>query len=469
MSSNAQILTIVLLIVPLWIQFKRDYVRGLCFAVTLMICMTHYLRIQTPGALPELTIQRVVLLVCLKFWWGRRAEWRPIREVPMYKEIRFWLIVSLLSFIGTVDYVFSLKRLLDFVFEIFLFYFLISTSILNRAQAFQVLRAACLGIAIVGFLAVLERQTGINLVDRYFPNADDDMGYSRDIRVTYQHRILLGTAMAMGWPLAFALLDDPTRKGFRRVTLWLSVVFTLAGCYFAMSRGPWLASALAGMCIFAFGTAALRKRAMLLCAAAVVGVLTHPGVIDTLTGFAKATADRDSLKGGSFLYRFELWRIAYEGIAHSPWRLLLGNGPGAGGAKTVDWVLTYRDKNYTIDSWDNEFAYTLYQTGFLGLAATLGLFGGVAYNLFKCSRRVSGGDRGLLVGIFASAIALIFMMTNVHIFARQLYYILWILAASGFTIASHQLEDSEPVTPTMDRGADEDSQEPSFDSNSSYS
>lgn len=430
MSQGGMAVLILAVLIPLWIKLRKDFVGGLAYAVVILISFTGLVRVQTPGNLPELTIQRLIFLSLFAFWI-LKPDRGTIRGIPLFGWITAWAVFALFSLLGAVDLVAGLKRYLEAVFELFLFYFILATTVRGREDALRILRAACLGVSLVALMAIFEKYSGIYLVARFI--AEDPEAGPRMVRATYRHRILLGTGMAMGWPLAIGIMMLARTSSGRRLA-WLAAFAMLAACYFSKSRGPWLAAIVSGMVLGIFGPASVRKPL------AIVGILTisvlllMPGVRGSLFRSAADTLDSNSFKGGTFLYRLELWSVAMEGIKDSPWRLLFGNGPAAGLNQTIDWELSYRGKDYGIYSWDNDFAYALFQYGFLGLLATLVVYGSVAWRLLAAARRNSGIERGVYVCLSASALALFFMMSNVHIFARQLHYLFWTVTAVGFSL-----------------------------------
>jgi O-antigen ligase len=434
-SQTGMLLVMLLLLVPLWVRLHKDFVGGLSYAVVVLIACTPLLRIQTPGVLPELTIHRLILISILGFWLAGGGFRRPLGGVPLRQHILVWALATFISLLGSSDFVFGVKRYLDFVLELFLFYFLVATKLRDREDAIRVLKAAVIGLAIVALLAFIERYRGFNVAD-WLVGFDEESSLRRDVRVTYRHRILLGTAMAMGWVLVLGLTRISGTALRRRWWLWPSLAAMLGACYFGMSRGPWLAVILSGGVLAVFGSNGMRKRLVLLGLLGVLLFAARPGVFGTLSGYAEMTVDIDSHKGGTFQYRLELWRVAVREIAGSPWRILFGHGPGAGAGQSIDWSLSYRDRDHAIESWDNDFAYALFQYGFVGLFATLVLYAAIPWRLLLHARRLQGAERDLFVCLGATALALFFMMSNVMIFARQLYYLLWLVTAAGFVIMS---------------------------------
>lgn len=422
-----------LLLVFLLLALRRNTFDGFCFGVVLLISLPTYLRVTLPDPLPALTIQRLVLLVLL--WWCFRLQlFASLPNGGVILKARFltWVIAASFSVVFTsAPFLTSLKDFLDVVFEVVLFYLIGSAIIRNQEMALKVFRAVWLGFLIVAVFAVLEKYTAFNPVYYVLRNYDRPEKAGAVIS-TLPHRILLGTAMSMAWPIAY-LLTQTNANGYRisRRIVWISVPLFIAACYFSMSRGPWLASILAGLVLMVLGTGHLRARLLVICLLGVMILVAKPGVLGTLSGMAEATVDAETGKGGTFRYRLELWKIAFEEINRSPLRLLVGYGLGAGREADLQYSLSYRDRDYAIESWDNHFAYTLYQGGFLGLAASLFLLTGVLTCLIQAWRSAEGADRDTYACVLASAFVMLFMMTNVLIFAKQLNFAFWSIFLAG--------------------------------------
>jgi len=442
-------LLIAVVLIPLWFKLRKDFIGGLCYAIGILLIFTTLVRIEMPGALPQLTIQRFVILL-LFLAWLRHPERRSLREVPFSRLMAIWASLAFISLLGAVDPVAGVKRYLEFVLELFVFYFIVATTLSSREDALRLLRSTVIALSIVAVLAVIERNSGVNVVDR-FVGSDPEALPTRDVRVTYRHRILFGAGMAMAVPLAAAMIGLATTK-FRRVLAMATVLLTMVACYYSMSRGPWLGVVCAAMVMVIFGSFAVRKPILIVAMLSVLVLLANSGVRETLFRSASDTVDTDSFKGGTFQYRLELWRVAFNGIKGSPWRMLFGNGPAAGLNQTINWELSYRQKEYRIESWDNDLAYSLFQYGVPGVLATVLLYGGVVWYLLGLTRRSSGPQRDLFVCLCASTVVLFFMMSNVHIFARQLYYLFWTVAAVGFALSRFAPKEisKEQVTPARE-------------------
>jgi O-antigen ligase len=448
------------LLVPLWYLLSREFIKGLAYAVFLCVSMPTVLRIQMPGSLPQLTIYRLVLIVVFLFWLRHRDPARKLSSAPLFRLFLFWGLTSLVSLLFTTgDFVASLKRYLDFVVDAALFFFLLATSLRSREDAFRILRAAWLGVTLVAALAFVEKYRGFNPVNYLASAGAEELNqggavFRGDVTATYQHRILLGTGMAMGWPLALALLQTAADRPRRRVWLWLSVCLLLAACYFGNSRGPWLAAAIAGAVLALLaGTAVRRKMAVLLVVALAVLVL-KPGVLQSLTGSVAVTMDDQSFKAGTFQYRLELWKVAWTQISRSPVSLLVGCGPGCGLGSTVDWKLSYRGgREEQIWSWDNQLAYDLYQSGVVGLAASLALYGTVLLMAYRFWREAGPDERGARACLLAGLVAYVFMLSNVLMFTKPVNFLFWSVAAVAYALGLNpQEQEAEEVVATGAEG-----------------
>jgi O-antigen ligase len=429
---------LVALLIPLGIFLHRDFIQGLAYAIFLCVSMPTHLRIPMPGDLPQLTIYRLVLILIFIYWVRNREPGLRLSRSPLFGVFCFWALTNLASLLLTGgEFVISLKRYLDFVLETAVFFLLLVTSLRNTDDTVKILRAACLGVTLVAALAVLEKYTGFNPVD-YLVSTGTAEGVEepsrRDIIATYQHRILLGAGMAMGWPLMMAMMLLAERKFHRARTWWFSLALVLAACYFSDSRGPWLATILIGGLLLVLGRKAVRKKLAVLLLFIPLVLVIKPGVIQYFAEAAKVTIDSQSLKGGNFSYRLELWRVAWAQVTRSADRFLFGYGPGFGLKSKVAWELSYRDgEQEEIWSWDNHLAYDLYQSGVVGLLASVFLYASVLLATYGFWRRAGPDGKSLMACMIAGLFAYVFMLTNVLIFAKPVNFLFWTIAAVSYS------------------------------------
>ena len=454
MNPVLNLLCLFVLLVPLLWQLRRDFVKGLAYAVFLCVSVSTVLRVALPGALPQLTIFRLILLLLFFFWLKERRLGRFTSRVPFSGLFWFWAIANLVSLVFTdITFSRSLKRYLDFVLEFWGFYVIATTAIENRADAMRILRAAVMGLGVVALLAFIEKYTHFNPVNLLAPS-DEEVQFSSGVTATYQHRILLGTGLAMGLPLAlvFARLALTPRT---KIAYWCLAILMAAGCYFAQSRGPWLGVALACSALLLLGTWQTRKGLGWILGLVLLVVILRPGVYASIVNSVKVTADANNFKGGTFRYRLELWQVAWTAIAESPLRLLFGYGLGSGLEKELEWNLSFRSKSQEITSWDNHYAYDLFQTGVVGLAAKLALYFAIGITIFRAQRQSDTSDRDVLAAVLGSILVLIFMMSNVLVFTKQLNFLFGTLAAVAFAFRLPRAE----LVPVEDQGPEPELQD----------
>lgn len=457
MSQTTILLVIAVILVSLWFQLRRDFIRGLAYAVFLCVLLPTQLRIEMPGSLPQLTIYRLILISLFVSWRCNRERRKDIAPPPLLSYLWLWGVANLISLLLTqADFVDSLKRFLDRTLEVFAFYYLISRSLRTSDDARRIVSAILNALVIVSVLGIYERHAGFNLSVAYLGGGSSGGPYG-GIQSTFQHRILLGGALAMGVPLAFALMwweeDAPGRS--RSLFLWSAIALLIAACYFTNSRGPWLALALALGIVVLLGSKRMKKMVVLIGLASLVALALKPGVWESLSQRAAETTDASSLKGGNFFYRLELWKVAWNEISQSPERLLFGCGPGSGANREITWDLSYRGTRDEISSWDNQWAYDLFQSGCIGFAVTLALYWALIRARFRSWRFGEPLGRDRHVCILASECAMIFMMTNVLIFSKQLDYMFWSLVASGYVLSTRSVEEPCEQTVEMSSPADD--------------
>jgi hypothetical protein len=150
----------------------------------------------------------------------------------------------------------------------------------------------------------------------------------------------------------------------------------------------------------------------------------------------------------------ELWKVAWTQISRSPVSLLVGCGPGCGLGSTVDWKLSYRGgREEQIWSWDNQLAYDLYQSGVVGLAASLALYGTVLLMAYRFWREAGPDERGARACLLAGLVAYVFMLSNVLMFTKPVNFLFWSVAAVAYAFGFNPQEQEAEGGPTVPDGA----------------
>jgi O-Antigen ligase len=431
LAARLNYLLIAIVIGPLVWKLAGDYKQGVAWAVFLFVSLSANPVILSGGGLPNFSLQRIILMVLLL------AAIKKSRSLQANPSARFMGVLTLyallqwLPLVFTVDLWISVKAYLSFTVEILLFYWIITSSIQSIQDARRIVMVCAGALVTVGVLALVERFAHFNPVDAFMPGYVRKPLYENDVLSTFPHRILLGTGMAMGWPLALAFAQA---EKARRWLWWSAMSVLLLACYVSFSRGPWIAAVFAGMGMFLLAGARVRRQALAIVALAIVVLVARPGVWDTLSSSVNDTTNADSFKGQTYQYRWELWGIAWRKISISPTRMLFGFGQGSTEVLTFETELSYMGESTSLWSWDNHYAATLFETGLVGLASMVGLYAFFLTKLVRARASISEENKPLHAAVTVSLGALLFMMTNVALFAPQLNYLAWALIPAGLKL-----------------------------------
>ncbi len=422
----------------------NDYKKGVCLSVFVFILMNRFLSIES---FINFTIFRLILILLTAIWIFKGPRDIKFSSIPVFKPIAFFLIVNLISVCISRDIVFSIKTYLSVTFECILFYLIMITSLNDKDDVLMILSYSCYSLLIVATIAIIEKYSGINLADYLTPSRIRPRAGIGDVISTFPHRILLGTAMAMGFPVALALIGSFKNKPVKKSLFFICVILFLSSCYFASSRGPWIGVLIGGVLMFSLGTKQIKKKLLVVIILVCSIFIIKPGVKESILGKVNATLDTNSFKAGTYKYRWELWRVAYVEIKKSPIRFLFGYGPGSSEALHWEGELSYEDRFYNFESWDNHFAADLLETGFIGLFSLILLYISILKKLYAILLSTED-DKNIIAAIISSVIILIFMKTNVKIFAPQLNFYFWTLVSAGYILGKSEAKIYDSVRST---------------------
>lgn len=436
----------------LWValRLQRDYLSGLCWAVGLMVFLPTDLRIPMPGF--ELTIQRLLELLVIGFWLAGAGGGAPRERTPFLPGL--WLLagVNLVSTFGSINFAGSIKSLIAMLLEVVLFYAIVAHGCADRSAGARLLRAAACGLGAVAAVATVEKYAGLNLSTLVAPafGLDGDGATG-----TYPHRIMLGYGMAMGMPLLAFQITEAASKRARRM-FWLLLLLVVGACYFSNSRGPWLGMAIACALVLALGTSKLRRQMTRIAVLAGLVLLLRPGVWSTISSLTQSTFQEDSVKGDSYRYRWRLWYVAVSELGAEPFRLLTGYGPLSTEKMDLSRYFGAQQGGTAVKlgytSWDNNYACDLIELGFLGFLCEATLFVVLAIRLAQAWIHAAPRERGLPAAVLISAVVFLFALSNVYMFAPQLRYLFWLVAAVGLACPA-----AEPVAaPDWPRESEEE-------------
>ena len=442
----AIIMGVILVVVLRYL--RKDYHTGLAVVMGLLVSMPDYLRVNIGGGIPEMTIQRVLLLLLLAFWWPRRKQFLAQAQVPFRPYLMALMAVQFLSFVFSIEHKSSMKSFFVFALETVLFFTILSTSLTSKRDIVKVLYGVAIGLGFVALIAGYERREEVNLSHLYV------LGYdwpSDDITSTYPHRIVLGYAMAMAVPVIMVVRDLENRRKWKRILMVL-MLLAFAGCYFGNSRGPWSGLLVGTAPLVLLGSKDTKKMFMWFGVLGLVVLLIRPGVRQTLYSLYYATfldKEEDSIKTMSYEYRWRLWYVAYAEDMKSPLRVLFGYG----GLSTESMDLSHYFEqgaggNTALlghTSWDNQMACDLIEFGFVGFGMEMLMLFQVMLGIFKLWRRMRGPDKNFMLAIFSASGVYVYALTNVYIFSPQLKCLFWGLVACGVRYGQLTLAEKLPM------------------------
>lgn len=429
---------IILASLHLFVMMRTKYIRGIAVGVFYLVWLPHGVRFSLPGALPEFTVHRILLLVLLA---GAFLDPRTRERLRQYRSIPLWPLIRLVVVMQTVSFAFApyrgdaIKALLATLFENFIVYALVFSAVERREEGKRVLSAAAIGIAVASLMSWAEYYKDVNYTHLLIPAhrlADRGAAVS-----TYEHRIHTGYAMAMAAPILLVAIYG-TKSGLRKFLYSGFLMSVCAASYFAKSRAPWAAMALAMGVMMVLGKSALRRIILQVVAATVVLLILFPGVQESLRSNYASLFEKDTGKGKSAQYRFLLWDIAYAELAKSSVRFAVGYGglgtehadisgyfeAGMGGQKI----------STGFSSWDSDYAATWYNYGTIGLVAIVTLQLAMFRKLFRCRAVVPDDTRPWVEAVIAVLAVYMLGQTNVSMFSPQLKYCLWSCCAAGLSL-----------------------------------
>ena len=431
------IIFIVLLLVPCWLTLQRNFQQGLLWALVLLCFMTNRLILPGGGGF-ELTFQRILLVILALYWmtWINRAH--RSGQVPFRGLIVAWWWTNLFSLVFAAQFDLSVKWFVSFNTEFILFFVIVATGVPDLDRALQTFRVLCFSSTVIAVLAFIEYYFNFNPFIAWAGIAQPSG--EGDVLVTFQHRILLGYAMAMGWPLLLARALDFT--GRARTVRLAATMAALGACYFSSSRGPWFAAAAAGILMFFLGSGSIRKVTRIFALLTLVVLMLRPGVRDTIVDLTSSTFDPDSYRGRSYYYRKELWPAAFDLVQASASRFLFGYGGLATEKMDLSARFQYGGNTFRTgySSWDNNYAADLVEFGYLGLMVEIAFHACALVVLARAVRRCPPVHRDKAAAVFTAVAVYTFALTNVYMFSPQLKCLFLTLVVVGSRLGSRGVE-----------------------------
>jgi hypothetical protein len=441
--NSIKLAIIIFLTILTVLLLNRDSKKGFSLSIFFLILMPRELFFELGGSLPTITGYRAIVLVLI-FQYFFIEKWNKYdQRIPILNLLKLVLLTKFISLWFAFDFSQALNGFIVFFLEIVVFYVILFRAIRDREALDAVMMSITLAVIVIAVMGVIEKYTQFNPVD-YISESGEARFDPRNAYTVYSafsHPILFGTALAMGWPICQCLMDRQNSTGKKKF-LWVSIIAIYASLYFSNSRGPWLGFIIAAMLLLILGYPNIHRKAMFIVMATTLVLILRPGVYENIHGLSVATFDDSRAEGGSFYYRLELYKKAYNEIRKSPIRFVFGYGDGAAQAMELRGEVSYGSgREHRFWSWDSQFAVILLHGGFVGLISNLILYFSTLYYLIKCRKAVSAEDRSIIVALISSISVLVFMMTNVAIFSPQLHFIMWTSVAIGIILANKEFQN----------------------------
>lgn len=435
------ILVIVVASIIVVLRYGKDYFQGLLGAVFILVLMPDNIALEISQSLPSITVHRVVAAIMILFWAFRSDARRPVSmQVPFLTILTLMTVSYGVSSMFSPNFLISFKRFLYFVLESIVFFIVVATSIRDEADGRRLVKTIVIALTVVAILGIVEHFTGFNPSERFgarhtydlqvniFQLGRSGVGVSaNDVTSTYGHRIHFGIAMATGILCCLFFLN---RSGGLAGTIvfWILTLLFFLALYFSQSRGPMLgffAGALF-MGMFEFRKY-IGKIAVVACITALVLVL-KPGVMQTLESLWESTQSADTVRGSSFRWRSIVAKMAWYMITEEghAGNVLFGFGQAAHHLMEFPEAELSTGHHAQIESWDCDYAVTLFEQGVFGLLLMIIFYFQVFWQgIFKLGPRQKELGRFLLGCI----VLMVFMKTNVRFFVPGVNYLEFSFAA----------------------------------------
>jgi O-antigen ligase len=329
----------------------------------------------------------------------------------------------------------SVKTVLDNVFEFCLIYYIFAKSITNVQTIHKILAYSVAALVVCSVFGAVERFTHWNVTD-IFPavmhRLGDEIGHvgtGNRIRSTFPHPILFGNGLALGIPWVLYLISL-AKTGTQKVFLWVALVLMAYNLYRTSSRGPWLALVLSFVLLLIFSHGSIRKYLMIIAFVTFATMILRPGVVKSLQDTYRETRNPDSVRGGSYQYRYELMRAGVHALSGDFRRSLWGFGPESFYFLGLEEQIPYTDKTEVLVSCDNAWVEIMIETGYVGLFLVATLILSAAFLSWRGFKTLSPPGNSLCLVFLANLGAYAFMMIGVANFGwGQQAFMLWIILA----------------------------------------
>ena len=391
-------------------KLKLWYKMGFLFSLALYIS-------QIPFPKNNAGVKSLALAGMAVFWLAklileRRSNF--LRTKLWWPLVTFTAII-VISTIGSIDVGYSLHNIKKYtIVSLFLFFAIVSN--VQEPKDIKVLLFALL--VSTGFFSILGLVNYLAFEPSFGTRLEFPYLYTNLGRFSKFYDVVI--------PVNLALLlstDDKIKKTFLGIIILLSICTIL----FMQTRGSYVAIFMGLVAI----TFVYRRKFL-------IGMLAIPFLFVIMMPTTMATRAQKILKfedylkiGGPLNHRPNGWRGGVRIIAENP---LFGLGVGKSNFGRV--VKNFRDLDYDRDHAHNTYLQIAVETGLIGLAAFLWLFGSVFYHGFKHYLSLPREDEGAILtfGILCGLGGLFVHGLICYFYKHEGFFILWLSVALLFAL-----------------------------------
>jgi len=429
----------ILHIIVALVLIKKSYSHGLKAALP-FFCLVLILspgeaQIRIPGIF-DISLQRtaVMTLFVLFLFLKDSKKYYVNRDVRVIKYLIIIAIAwQLLSNFNSIVPVTSFKRMLAYLIEFYLVYFILVNTIDDLKTVYKIITSVIIAMTIVCIFGVIELYSGWspkNLlpheIGRFELGRIGATRFRMRINSLFPHAILFGGAIVITVPLAFHVLNIYYKR-WQRALLWFSIVIMMFCLFKTDSRGPWLALGLSFILLFLFHQPSRKYLISLFLIVSFV-LIVRPGLWNYLEGKLNATLDPTTPTGSSYQYRYVLYKVVMEAVSKEYSRTIYGYGQDS--FYYLELETEFKGRSYTFLSCDSAWAAFLIEFGYFGLFIMFLLFGWIIYAHFRNFFTVMRPYNLLNAIFFIIFFAFYFMMLSVNTLSfGQLGIYLWIVIA----------------------------------------
>ncbi len=388
----------------------------------------------------DITIQRSLTVTLIILYLLDKKNIQLKNNTYLGYLIVLSFIWGIISNLNSIVPVISFKRMLSFLVEYYVIYFILVKRIVNDNNIKRILIAIQFGITVVCILGIIEYFTSWSPKNLFPYDASRFSFLNRNyiarvgrISSTFPHPILFGSTIAMTIPITFYLIVS--ESGWKKIFFQISLFLALFCLWKTGSRGPMLATIIAVSFLF-ISLPKGRKYIILTAISFLLILIIKPGIWMSLKNMVYATLDPTTQLGSSYEYRYALYELIINVLAENPLRLIWGYGQES--FFYLGLETEFSGYIHRFLSCDSSWAEILIESGYIGLLITLIIFSRVSISCLINFYKFNYTLKFLFLIFFSSMLVFFFMMTNVDIYGwGQTGHILWIIIALNYALMNH--------------------------------